>query len=105
MSKITTFLYRLFFDRDDSLDTLQILFTGIIIITLKVVWKLATGEAETPEVKIEALVTLRWLVGLLVITAIPKWMIPAMTTVLTRGQLPKTTTPQDISDDATEIPS
>lgn len=105
MSRIIDFLYRLFFDRDDSLDTLQILFACIIIITLKVVWKLATGETETPEVKIEGLVTLRWLVGLLVITAIPKWMIPSMIAVITKGQLPKSTPTQDIPDDSTETPS
>lgn len=105
MDKLINFLYRLFFDREDSLDTLQILFTAIVIITLMVVWNLSNGTMETPEVKVESLITLRWLVGLLVITAVPKWMIPAMTKVLTRGNLPSTSKKQESYDISNEIPS
>lgn len=69
------FLYRLWFTRDDDLDALQMLFTLIIIVALIVVWNIAlNGDAES--VKIEGLVTLRWLAGLLVITAVPKWLVP-----------------------------
>ena len=91
MSKLTEFLYKLFFDREDSLDTLQVLFTAIVIVALMVVWRLSIG-VEDPSVKIESLVTIRWLVGLLVVTAVPKWMIPAMTKILTKGSLPKSST-------------
>lgn len=70
-------LYRLLFTRDDDLDLLQVLFLVIVSVTLAIVWRLAMpGTAEA--VVIEGLVTLRWLVGLLVVTAVPKWMAPML---------------------------
>jgi hypothetical protein len=79
MKAIGNFFYRAFFTRDDDMDMLQVLFVAIVVVTLQVVWKLTTGYEDMSEaVRIEALVTLRWLTGLLVITAVPKWMVPFM---------------------------
>ena len=85
--KLRTFLYKLLFDRNDAMDALQLLFAAIVVMTLAVVWNLAGTALEPPAVKIEALITLRWLVGLLVITAVPKWMIPSMVQVLSKGNI------------------
>jgi hypothetical protein len=77
MQKFANFLYRAFFTRDDDLDVLQVLFVAIVATTLYVVVQLTTNYTEMSEVvKVEALVTLRWLTGLMIITAVPKWMIP-----------------------------
>lgn len=76
--KFKEFLYRLFFTRDDSLDVLQMLFSTIVVVALLVVWGGAVSDVTTESVKIEGLVTLRWLTGLLVITAVPKWLVPFM---------------------------
>lgn len=73
--KVSRFVYRLFFTRDDDLDVLQLLFTAIIVVTLIVVWKVAS-DSYSESVQREALITLRWLAGLLVATAVPKWMVP-----------------------------
>lgn len=70
------FLYRLWFTRDDDLDALQVLFALIIIVTLAIVWHATILAGNADLVKIESLVTLRWLAGLLVITAVPKWLVP-----------------------------
>lgn len=78
---VISFLYALFFTRDDDLDVLQLLFTSIIIIALLIVWNLTTIAGNSDAVKIESLVTLRWLIGLLVITAVPKWIVPFMAKV------------------------
>jgi hypothetical protein len=78
IKKFLHFIYALFFTRDDDLDILQLLFATIIVVTLIVTWNVSTMTTEDPLVKVEALVTLRWLAGLLVITAVPKWMIPFM---------------------------
>jgi hypothetical protein len=77
-STLSNFLYKLWFTRDDDLDMLQLLFTAIIIVTLMVVWKISMVDANDASVKIEGLVTLRWLTGLLVVTAVPKWLVPFM---------------------------
>jgi hypothetical protein len=80
MQKFTNFLYRAFFTRDDDLDVLQVLFVAIVAVTLYVVVQLTTNFTEMSEaVKVEALITLRWLTGLMIITAVPKWMVPLMT--------------------------
>ena len=80
LNKLLEFLYALFFTRDDDLDMLQILFTAIIIITLMIVWHVSVMDANNDAVKIEGLITLRWLTGLLVVTAVPKWLVPLMVT-------------------------
>jgi hypothetical protein len=75
-SALSNFLYKLWFTRDDDLDILQLLFAAIIVVTLAITWNVSMATGEDSAVKIEALVTLRWLAGLLVITAVPKWMLP-----------------------------
>jgi hypothetical protein len=78
METLFKFLYQLFFTRDDDLDILQVLFAAIIVVTLVIAFRIfSVGDAQ-PTVQIQALVTLRWLVGLLVITAVPKWLVPFM---------------------------
>ena len=76
MTKLLDFIYKLFFTRDDDLDTLQVLFAAIVIVTLLITWKVTTGVSINDTVRIEGMVTLRWLTGLLVITAVPKWLVP-----------------------------
>jgi len=77
MKKFFNFIYALFFTRDDDLDMLQVLFAVIIMQTLFIVTKLTLQHPEMSEiVRVESLVTLRWLTGLLVITAVPKWLVP-----------------------------
>lgn len=76
LKKLADFVYALFFTRDDDLDMLQVLFAAIIVVTLMVVWNLSQTSGIDAAVKIEGLVTLRWLTGLLVVTAVPKWLLP-----------------------------
>jgi len=76
LNKFIHFLYALFFTRDDDLDVLQILFAAIVVVSLFAVWHISVGSSDNDAVKIEALVTLRWLAGLLVVTAVPKWLVP-----------------------------
>jgi hypothetical protein len=73
---IRQFLYRLLFTRTDDLDTLQILFNLIVLVTLYTVHTSFSNQTTPPEVQIEALLTLRWMLGLLVITAVPVWLVP-----------------------------
>jgi hypothetical protein len=75
---IREFIYRLFFTREDSLDVLQLMFTVIVILALVVVWNLTNTAEMSDAVIIESLVTLRWMIGLLVVTAVPKWLVPFM---------------------------
>lgn len=82
MNKFLKFLYQLFFTRNDDLDTLQVLFTVIVIVSLQVVWYITTNKTVSDGVRVEALVTLRWMLGLLVLTAVPKWMVPHMAQML-----------------------
>lgn len=86
MNNFNTFIYQLFFTRDDDLDMLQVLFAIIVCVTLFVTWDVMGQSNDfTPEaVKIEALVTLRWLAGLLVITAVPKWLVPSIQEIVTK---------------------
>jgi len=77
--KLVDFVYALFFTRDDDLDLLQLLFATIVVVTLMVVWNVSMVDSNDASVKIEGLVTLRWLTGLLVVTAVPKWLIPFVT--------------------------
>lgn len=79
--KFTTFCYRLFFTRDDDLDVLQVLFIVVVLATLGVVWRVVQPGASDSVVA-SGMVTLRWMVGLLAITAVPKWMTPLITSVL-----------------------
>jgi hypothetical protein len=72
------FIYSLFFTRDDDLDVLQLLFAAIVVVTLLVAWKVTTGSGISDAVRTEGLITLRWLTGLLVVTAVPKWLVPAV---------------------------
>lgn len=76
--KFFNFLYALFFTRDDDLDVLQLLFTAIVVTTLLVVWKRSNVLGVSDAVQIEGLITLRWLAGLLVVTAVPKWLVPTI---------------------------
>lgn len=80
------FLYQLFFTRDDDLDMLQVLFAAIIVVALVVTWDTMSDPITitSDTVKIEALVTLRWLAGLLVITAVPKWLVPSIQEIVTK---------------------
>lgn len=72
------FIYALFFTRDDDLDILQLLFASIIIVALIIIWKINLIEFPEQELRIESLNTLRWLAGLLVVTAVPKWLVPTI---------------------------
>jgi hypothetical protein len=81
LKKFTKFLYQLFFTRDDDLDMLQVLFTVIVCVSLMLSWKIVS-TSETDPVKIEALTTLRWLAAMLVVTAVPKWLVPAVTGIM-----------------------
>jgi hypothetical protein len=76
-----SFLYRLLFTRDDDLDLLQAMYLVLVVVTLRVVWRL-TAPGTPDAVMIEGIVTLRWMVGLLVLTAVPKWLVPVMAGVL-----------------------
>lgn len=76
MQKFFDFIYALFFTRDDDLDMLQVLFAAIVIVALIITWYVAIPSGNSESVRIEALITLRWLAGLLVITAVPKWLVP-----------------------------
>lgn len=72
------FIYRLFFTRSDDLDVLQVLFTLIVLVTLGLcIYVILLGV--NPEVARPVLETLRWLLGLLVLTAVPRWLVPYMT--------------------------
>jgi hypothetical protein len=77
LKKTGEFLHSLFFTRDDDLDILQVLFAAIIVVALAGTWHSITTESVSEVVQVEALITLRWLAGLLVITAVPKWLVPA----------------------------
>jgi len=80
---IGNFIYALFFTRDDDLDVLQLLFASILVMTSVVVWNLANTAGMSDAVIIEALITLRWMIGLLVVTAVPKWLVPYMVDKIT----------------------
>jgi hypothetical protein len=71
-----TFIYRLFFTRNDDLDTLQILFNAVTIFTLIIVWRISNTSSDA--VQIEGLITLRYLFGALILTAVPKWLVPSI---------------------------
>jgi hypothetical protein len=75
---IGNFIYALFFTRDDDLDVLQLMFAVILAIATAVVWNLTNTVGMSDTVIIESLVTLRWMIGLLVVTAVPKWLVPYM---------------------------
>lgn len=84
---IGQFIYSLFFTRDDDLDILQVLFAAIIIVSLLILWRLFVVQTDTSDaVLIEALKTLRWMIGLLVVTAVPKWLVPYITKQDTKEQ-------------------
>ena len=72
------FFYALFFTRDDDLDVLQLLFAVLVVSAIFIVWRITVPMEAPDAVRIEGLVTLRWIIGLLVLTAVPKWMIPFM---------------------------
>lgn len=75
------FVYRLFFTRTDDMDVLQVLFAVIVLVSLAIVWRISVPGADPGTVK-EGLVTLRWLLGLLIITAVPSWLVPSITQVV-----------------------
>ena len=70
-----TFVYRLFFTRNDDLDTLQILFNLVVCFTIGIVMYLIKYNSDK-DVIIAGLITLRYTMGLLVITAVPSWLVP-----------------------------
>ena len=101
MKNLAKFFYQLFFTRDDDLDILQVLFAGIIIVTLMIAVHIFRVGATQPTVQIEALVTLRWLVALLVVTAVPKWLVPFM--INSKSKMPAPQTPPEVTpDESTE---
>jgi hypothetical protein len=76
---VKEFLYRLFFTREDSLDLLQLLFLAVVVVTLMAVWKIVSLMLSGSDtVVVEALKTLRWLTALLVLTAVPSWLVPVL---------------------------
>ena len=83
----TEFLYRLLFTREDDLDLLQLLFAAIIIVTLAVTWMAISVVSIQETVKVEALITLRWLAALLILAAVPKWLVPSMQAVLSKNKM------------------
>jgi len=90
MNKVSKFLYALFFTRDDDLDILQILFSTIVIVAIIIAWKVNTATQMSDAVRIEGMVTLRWMIGLLVVTAVPKWLAPL---VAQKTTIPEQLTP------------
>jgi hypothetical protein len=84
LKQLGEFLYALFFTRDDDLDVLQLLFAIIIIVTLAATWHAVTTGTVDAAVQIEALVTLRWLSALLVVTAVPKWLVPTIQDIVVK---------------------
>jgi len=76
------FIYRLFFTRDDDLDVLQLLFAILLVVTMRVAWVLTTSPDMSDEVRIQGLIELRWLIALLVVTAVPKWLVPSIVSIL-----------------------
>ncbi len=94
MNKFFNFLYSLLFTRDDDLDILQILFAAIVIVALIITWYVAIPSINAANVRIEAFITLRWLAGLLVVTAVPKWLVPFIV-----KQAPVETPTQHASED------
>jgi len=85
------FLFRLFFTRNDDLDILQVLFALIVVVTLILIVYMTVHKFDST-VLIEALLTLRWMIGLLVVTAVPRWLIPSvLRTLTTRNKKPRHT--------------
>ena len=108
MKKTINFLYALFFTRDDDLDTLQVLFAAIVIVSLMICWNIIIPTTNPTALRVEGLLTLRWLTGLLVITAVPKWLVPIMVDHVTKFKAfkqSKLTTSDDSVEEPTETPS
>ena len=78
---LANFIYRLFFTRDDDLDVLQLLFAVLLVVAMRSAWIVIVATDMSDPVRIEGMVQLRWIIGLLVITAIPKWLVPSMVSV------------------------
>jgi hypothetical protein len=98
LKDVGEFVHALFFTRDDDLDILQVLFAIIIVVTLAATWHIVTiGQADA-SVQIEALVTLRWLTALLVVTAVPKWLVPTISSIVT-----KTKPDSEVKEDEEEV--
>ena len=111
MRKFLDFLYALFFTRDDDLDSLQVLFAAIIIVTLMICWKIIIPTDTSENIRIEGLITLRWLTSLLVITAVPKWLVPFMIShvrktndqlIVKKDTIAPTNMVSEVIDEATE---
>jgi hypothetical protein len=96
LSKVWEFIHALFFTRDDDLDILQVLFAAIIITALAATWRTISIVDMGETVQVEALITLRWLAGLLVITAVPKWLVPTISSIVEKKL------PSDEKDESTE---
>ena len=87
IESIWSFIYRLFFTRDDDLDMLQVLFVALIVVAIKSVWFIVITTTISDPVKIKALTTLQWMIGLLVVTAVPKWLVPTVAKVVMHKKL------------------
>lgn len=91
MTRLADFLRRLFFTRDDDLDLLQVLFVLLVGITAAASYEVivhvaaAPGTASGTAVAMvhEAFLTLRVMFTALIVAAVPSWMVPAITSVLT----------------------
>ena len=92
---LANFVYALFFTRDDDLDVLQLLFAIIIVVTLGATWHIVTIGSADASVQIEALVTLRWLTALLVVTAVPKWLVPTISSIVMKTPAEKQAEPEE----------
>jgi hypothetical protein len=77
------FIYRMFFTRDDDLDILQLLFAILLVVAMKTAWFLSTSPNMSDAVRIQGVLELRWIIGMLVVTAVPKWLVPAVVSIVT----------------------
>jgi 4-amino-4-deoxy-L-arabinose transferase-like glycosyltransferase len=106
MKHFFKFIYALFFTRDDDLDILQLLFTVLVVMSLFILWKLTLIKAEVSDVVIvESIKTLRWMIGLLVLTAIPKWLVPFMSGQIKSNPAIEQKSIETTEETATEEPS
>ncbi len=97
------FIYALFFTREDDLDTLQVMFAVIIVVALLILWRLSIVQTDTSDtVLVEILKTLRWMIGLLVVTAVPKWLVPFMVNRANSAQQEETKNIEEPWDEPTE---
>jgi hypothetical protein len=74
--------------------------------SLVILWKLTLIKAEVSDIVIvESIKTLRWMIGLLVLTAIPKWLVPFMSGQLKSNSVIEQKSIETTEEAATEEPS